>query len=46
MPARLVQVTVVNSSDYPIGWQDDGRDSGAWQSPWYPLKLAHIDKGE
>jgi hypothetical protein len=25
MPARLVQVTLINNSDFPIVWQDDGR---------------------
>jgi FG-GAP-like repeat len=46
MPARLVQVTLVNNSDFPIVWQDDGRPSGAWQQPWYPSNVKHLAKGE
>ena len=30
MPARLVQVTLINNSDFPIIWQDDGRPHGFW----------------
>jgi hypothetical protein len=46
MSARLVQVTVLNSSDHPIHWQDDGRSHGEWQDPWWPSKLKTLGKGE
>jgi len=46
MPARLVQVTILNNSDYPIVWQDDGRDHGFWQEPWYPSNIKNLKKGE
>ncbi len=46
MPARLVQVTLVNNSDYPICWLDDGRTIGFWQEPWFPSNLKDLKKGE
>ena len=46
MPARLVQVTIINNSTFPITWQDDGRDSGFWQDPWYPSNIQHLPKGQ
>lgn len=46
MPARLVQVTIINNSDYPIVWQDDGREHGFWQEPWYPSNIKNLKKGE
>jgi Tachylectin len=46
MPARLVQVTIINNSDYPIVWQDDGREHGFWQEPWYPSNIQNLKKGE
>ena len=46
MPARLVQVTIFNNSDYPIVWQDDGRNHGFWQEPWYPSNIKSLKKGE
>lgn len=46
MPARLVQVTIVNNSDYPIVWLDDGRDHGFWQEPWYPSNIKRLEKGQ
>ena len=46
MPARLVQVTLFNNSDFPIVWQDDGRPHGAWQDPWYPSNITNLKKGE
>ena len=47
MPARLVQVTILNNSDYPIVWQDDGRDHlSAWQKPWYPSNIKNLTKGQ
>ncbi len=46
MPARLVQVTLINSSDFPIIWQDDGRPHGFWQEPWYPSNIKNLKRGE
>lgn len=46
MPARLVQVTIINHSDFPIEWQDDGRSHGDWQQPWYPSNLKSIAPGQ
>ena len=46
MPARLFQVTILNSSDYPIVWLDDGRPGGFWQDPWYPSNIKNLRKGE
>lgn len=46
MPARLVQVTILNNSDYPVVWQDDGRVHGFWQDPWYPSNLKNLKRGE
>jgi len=46
MPARLVQVTIINNSDFPIIWLDDGRDHGEWQDPWYPSNINNLKKGE
>jgi hypothetical protein len=46
MPARLVQVTLINNSNFPVVWQDDGRPHGFWQQPWYPSNLKNLKKGE
>ena len=46
MPARLVQVTLINKSDVPIRWMDDGRPHGFWQKPWYPSNIKDLKKGE
>ena len=46
MPARLVQVTIMNSTDYPIIWRDDGRPAGFWQEPWYPSNMKYLKPGE
>lgn len=47
MPARLVQVTIINNSKYPVVWQDDGRESSsAWQKPWYPSNLTNLQPGQ
>ncbi|HEY8520712.1 MAG TPA: SRPBCC domain-containing protein [Gammaproteobacteria bacterium] len=46
MPARLVQVTLINNSRFPIIWQDDGRPHGWWQEPWYPSNLKNLKTGE
>lgn len=46
MPARLVQVTIVNSSAFPIVWQDDGREHGFWQEPWYPSNIKSLQPGQ
>jgi Tachylectin len=46
MPARLVQVTLINNCDFPIRWLDDGRPHGFWQDPWFPSNLKNLKKGE
>lgn len=46
MPARLIQVTIINNSDYPVVWVDDGREHGFWQEPWYPSNIKNLKKGE
>lgn len=46
MPARLVQVTIVNRSAFPIIWQDDGREHGFWQEPWYPSNIKALNPGQ
>lgn len=46
MPARLIQVTILNNSDYPIVWLDDGRNDGFWQEPWYPSNIKNLKPGE
>ena len=46
MPARLVEVTLINNSDFPIIWQDDGRPHGFWQEPWYPSNIKNLKKGQ
>jgi hypothetical protein len=46
MPARLVQVTLINNSDYPIRWLDDGRPHGFWQDPWFPSNVKDLRKGQ
>ena len=46
MPARLVEVTLINSSDFPIIWQDDQRPHGFWQEPWYPSNITNLRKGQ
>ena len=45
MPARMVQVTIYNNSDYPIVWQRR-RDHGFWQDPWWPSNIKDLKKGE
>lgn len=37
---------MINNSDFPIIWQDDGRPHGFWQEPWYPSNLKNLKKGE
>ena len=44
MPARLVQVTILNNSRYPIVWQDDD-PSCFWQDPWYQSTIKNLKKG-
>jgi tachylectin len=46
VPARLVQVTIINKSDYAIVWQDDGREHGDWQEPWYPSNIKNLQPRE
>jgi hypothetical protein len=46
MPARLVQVSLINSTPFPIIWQDDGRPHGFWQEPWYPSNVKSLKKNE
>ena len=46
MPARLVQVTLINNSDFPIRWLDDQRPHGFWQEPWYPSNIGNLTKGQ
>jgi hypothetical protein len=46
MAARLVQVGLVNNSDYPIRWIDDGRPHGFWQNPWFPSNVKDLRKGQ
>ena len=46
MPARLFQVTILNSSDFPVRWVDDGRPHGFWQDPWYPSNIKNLLKGQ
>jgi hypothetical protein len=46
MPARLVHVSLVNNSDFPMRWLDDGRPHGFWQDPFYPSKITDLKKGE
>jgi Tachylectin len=46
MAARLVQVTLVNHSSFPIRWLDDHREHGFWQEPWYPSNLKDLEPGQ
>jgi hypothetical protein len=46
MPNILVEVTIVNKSDFPIRWLDDGRPDGDWQDPWFPSNLKDLAPGQ
>lgn len=46
MTARMVEVTLVNHTQYPIRWKDDGRPHGFWQEPWLPSHIVDLKKGE
>lgn len=46
MPARLVQVSLRNNTEFPMRWITDHLDRGGWQDPWYPSKLATLEPGQ
>lgn len=46
MPDRLLQVTLINNSSFPVVWIDDGKKWGEWQDPWYPSKLQTLAPGK
>jgi hypothetical protein len=46
MPARLVQVNLINNSKLNMRWFDDGRNSGDWQEPWLPSNIKNLAPGQ
>lgn len=46
MAARMVEVTLVNHTQYPIHWKDDGRPHGFWQEPWLPSNIRNLTRGQ
>jgi hypothetical protein len=46
MPTRLVRVTPINNSEFPIIWQDDGRSRWFSAGALLAVEIAALKKGK